>query len=125
MRSEGALKRGDETSKSGGKWKMGSEVHWSEVKWSDGKWSEVKWSEVTGSEVKWSEVKWSEVKWSDGKWSEVKGSEVTGSEVKMFGEMFELSSIYINVTVPSFCTVRCVIIICFSLSFPNCWTYVF
>jgi len=42
-RSEGFLKRGDETSKSRGKYKMGSEVKWRGVKWSAVKWSDVKW----------------------------------------------------------------------------------
>jgi hypothetical protein len=50
VRSEGFLKRGDETSKSGEKCKMGREVKW--------RLSEVKWSEVKCSEVQWSEVKW-------------------------------------------------------------------
>ena len=39
--SEGFLS-GDETSKSGGKWKIGSEVNWCEAKLSEVKWSEMK-----------------------------------------------------------------------------------
>ena len=33
MRSEGFVKHGDKSKKSGGKWKMGSEVQWSEDLW--------------------------------------------------------------------------------------------
>ena len=40
------LKRDDETSKSGEKWKMECEVQCSEVKWSVVKWRKVRWSEV-------------------------------------------------------------------------------
>ena len=35
------LKRGHETSKSGGKWKMGNEVNYSEVRWSEALWCNV------------------------------------------------------------------------------------
>jgi len=50
-----------------------------------------------------------DVEWSEGKWS----------------EMFVLSSIYCNVAVRSFCVVRFLIIICFSLLFSNYSTYAF
>ena len=37
-RSEGLVKRGERTSKSAGKWRMGKEVQWSKVKWSEDLW---------------------------------------------------------------------------------------
>ena len=111
-------------------------VKWRKVKWSGVKWIEVRWIEVKSSEVKWSavpcrevewrKVKWSEVKWSTAPCSEVKWSEVNWSEVKLSEVKWSndlgwngLSLIYICVAVCNFCTVRCVIIICFSLLFCN------
>jgi hypothetical protein len=62
------MKRGDKTSKSGGKWKMVSEVEWSDLKRGD------KTSKSGGKWKMMSEVKWKMV-----------------SEVKIFGEMCVLS----------------------------------
>ena len=60
----------------------------------------------------WSGAKCCEVKWSEGKWSEI------------LGKICELSSIYSNVAVCTFCAVRRVIISCFSSLFSNYLTYV-
>ena len=55
----------------------------------------------------------------------MKLSSLAKNEVMIFGEMCVLSLIYSYVAVSMFCAVRCVIIICFFLSFSNYSTYVF
>ena len=53
------------------------------------------------------------------------GNDVKWSEVKICSEMRALSLIYIYVAVCRSCTVRYLIIICFSLLFSNYSTYIF